>query len=250
MLPRVFVDGVGAVGKSIEIDGEDGHHYARVLRVKAGEPLVVAMNNGPWYGEIAEVGNREIRVQLSAQWRSAEPNVQVTVVQSVAKGDKMETIVQKCTEVGAFDFVVYEAERSVSRIGNKLEAKRARWQKMSREAAMQSQRDIIPQIRFEENISNLCNNLKSQGVQHMFILDEDETSISLQKALGNIDVRDGKKFAIFVGPEGGITDAERAAFQNTEMASLVTIGPRILRTETAGLVALTMILAEYGDMGG
>lgn len=252
MLPRVFLDVPGGVSRVVTLVGEDGHHFARVLRVKSGEPLVVVTQEGPWLGEISAVAKDTVDVCLKQPYARAEPQCEVVVVQGLAKGDKMETIVQKCTEVGAALFVLYQADRSVVKLAGKVEAKLARWQKVAQEAAMQAQRDKVPVIRYEPKLAQLCESLIAEGVEQLVVLDEAEDAIGLTTALSRVPMEGDRqvKRALFVGPEGGWSDAERDYFASCEKACLVTLGPRILRTETAGVVGLAVTLAHFGDMGG
>ncbi|EPZ52585.1 RsmE family RNA methyltransferase [Alicyclobacillus acidoterrestris] len=258
MLPRVFVHHTGAQRHhEIQLGEADAHHFARVLRVKPAEQLVVVTPGGPWLAEIAEVSKDAVIARLLEQYPSSEPTAHIVMVQGVAKGDKMETIVQKCTEVGAHSFVLYQAERSVVKLDGKVENKLARWQKVAREAAMQSQRDAIPAVRYETRLSQLCEGLFADGIEQFIVLDEAERAVGLVHALAHFDASPGApegtsrpKRAIFIGPEGGWSDAERAYFEACEQAVLVTLGPRILRTETAGVAALAIALAHFGDMGG
>lgn len=249
MLPRIFLDGQGFAGEVLSIGDDDGHHFARVLRVEVQEPVVVAMDNGPWLGRICAVGNHSIDVILESTYRSAEPLSSITVVQGVAKGDKMDVIMQKCTEIGASGFTVYQAKRSVARLDGKVAGKLARWRKVVREAAMQGQRDVIPPIDFAADGPALVGLLQSHGINHAIVLDEVADSTSLQSALSNVGTPHTKR-ALLVGPEGGWSDEDRTCFKGFEVVSFVTLGPRILRTETAGATALAIALAHFGDMGG
>ncbi|EJY57046.1 hypothetical protein URH17368_0231 [Alicyclobacillus hesperidum URH17-3-68] len=248
MLPRVFVEGIGEPGRTVAIGGEDGRHFARVLRVRPGERLVIALDDGPWLGEIVAVEQSAVAVCLRERYPISEPAAGFVVVQGMAKGDKMESILQKCTEIGAISFVVYQAERSVARIEGKVEVKLGRWRKIVREAAMQAQRDRIPDVAYAKTLPDLARLLESKGVTHSLVLDELERArgfrSALQEAPGAL-VR-----AIVIGPEGGWADAERDALHSLPGACTVTLGPRILRTETAGMAALAAALMHFGDMGG
>lgn len=249
MLPRVFITATGALGATCRVEGEDGHHYARVLRVKPGEQLVAAMRDGPWLAQITEVSANGVQLRLEAPYRSAEPTASVTLVQGVAKGDKMETVIQKCTEIGAASFIAYQAQRSVVRLQAKADSKLLRWHKVAREAAMQSQRDRVPEISYAQNLAELCRMLKQDDVEQILVLDEAEEATGLVSALARVNGATAKR-ALLIGPEGGWSDAERDVLRQLERTTLITLGPRILRTETAGAAALAVTLAHFGDMGG
>lgn len=249
MLPRAFVDGQGGKGHLVQVVGEDGHHYARVLRVRAGEEVVVAMTDGPWLGEIENVDGSAVGVRLREPYPSSEPVAPFVLVQGIAKGDKMESILQKCTEVGAVSFVVYQADRSVAKLDGKVDAKLDRWRKIIREAAMQSQRDRVPTLAYAQTTEDLKQQLNDLYVEHMLVLDEDEHALGIREALAQTGGAETKR-ALLVGPEGGWSDAERTRFASLGSVANVTLGRRILRTETAGLVGLSVTLAHFGDMGG
>ncbi|WP_067622008.1 RsmE family RNA methyltransferase [Alicyclobacillus acidiphilus] len=249
MLPRVFVEGVGAPGQLVRVEGEDGHHYARVLRVQPGEEIVIAMDNGPWLAAIERVSGSSVDVRLHAAYPPSEPRAPLVLVQGIAKGDKMESILQKGTEIGAISFVVYQAARSVAKLDGKVEVKLDRWRKIIREAAMQSQRDRVPTLTYARSSAALRAHLGELGVEQTLILDEDERTCGILEALrGYGDERATR--ALLVGPEGGWSDEERTEFAAFPNASHITLGRRILRTETAGLVGLSVTLAHFGDMGG
>lgn len=248
MLPRVFKTGNGAPGDIVPVMDADGHHFARVLRVKEGEPVVVAMDNGPWLGHVYTVSTGDIEVRIEQPYRTAEPNCRVVLVQGVAKGDKMDTILQKSVETGVDSLIVFQAARSVVRLDGKVEGKLDRWRKVIREAAMQAQRDLIPSLHYAPNGLTLLDILRSQGIEQVIVLDEAEESTGLITALKRFGDAATKR-AVLVGPEGGWGDDERTLFRSVS-ASFVTLGPRILRTETAGGVALAIALAHFGDMGG
>ncbi|SIS66843.1 RsmE family RNA methyltransferase [Alicyclobacillus vulcanalis] len=250
MLPRLFVDEMASAGDAIWVGGEDGHHFSRVLRASLGEALVVCGPGGPFFAEVAEVRPGEICVRLRERAPSHEPKRSFVLVQGLAKGEKMDVIVQKSTEVGAAGIVVFEGERSVVRLSGeaKVAQKLARWRKIAREAAMQSQRDVVPFVAWAPALDAALAALEARGIRLALVLDEEEKATGFLSAIRDGALDGGA--AIVVGPEGGLSPAERALARGDARCRTVTLGPRILRTETAGLVALAIALAETGDMGG
>lgn len=250
MLPRLFLDIDGREGARVWVGGEDGHHFSRVLRARPGEALVAAAANGPFWAEIADVRPGEICVHLRERAPSSEPSGAFVLVQGLAKGDKMDTILQKCTEIGAVGFVVFEAERSVAKLGGgaKVEHKLARWRKVVREAAMQAQRDVVPFVEWAGHFAEALHGLREYGVEDVLVLDEEERAKGLVSAIRASQAKGPR--AVVVGPEGGLGPEERLRARADSRCQLVTLGPRILRTETAGAAALAIALAETGDMGG
>ncbi|WP_206885625.1 RsmE family RNA methyltransferase [Alicyclobacillus mali (ex Roth et al. 2021)] len=249
MLPRLFLDAQVDEGSRVWVSGEDGHHFSRVLRARPGEDLVVCAANGPFWAEIAEVRSGEVCVHLRERAPSNEPRQRFVLVQGLAKGEKMDVILQKCTEIGAWGFVVFEAERSVVKLsGPKVDQKLARWRKVVREAAMQAQRDVVPFVVFAPNFSTSLAVIAEHEVQRVLVLDEEERERGIRSAMRAQGA--GNRTAVVVGPEGGLASGERRLAKQDARCQTVTLGPRILRTETAGAVALAIALAESGDMGG
>lgn len=251
-MPRVFVPQRVGVGDVLTIAGDDGHHYTRVLRARESEPIAVAAAGVSYLGKVvtsdAKVG--EMVVKIESRMDSHEPMLQVTVVQGLAKGDKIEEIVEKCTESGASRFIIFPSVRTVVRLGDaKIESRLLRWNKVAREAAAQSQRDVVPSVAYAKDRSGLRNHLSE--AKRVLLLDESETTMGIRQALKEIqDDATCNSIAIVIGPEGGFADEEREWFHDNLGAVSVTLGPRILRTENAGLMALSAALYEYHDLGG
>ncbi|MBX5436458.1 MAG: 16S rRNA (uracil(1498)-N(3))-methyltransferase [Alicyclobacillaceae bacterium] len=306
MMPRVFWPGPLQPGQSVTVGGDDGHHFARVLRVRPGEVVAVAASTGaagdaagrrlaadsavgdsPFAGgspfssgvylaEVEAVDPREgeVRIRVGQPLPSREATHRVYVVQGLAKGDKIELIVQKCTEVGVAGIVVTPAERSVARLpADRASQRLERWRKVAREAAAQAQRDRVPEVWFLET-GQLAGWLEALGRRQVLLLDEAAAgwpavpsvregdayprgALGLRAALRRCPepgdgAASGEAAAtvLVVGPEGGWTDAERRLWQDQFGAVAVSLGPRILRTETAGVVAASAVLYEYGELGG
>jgi 16S rRNA (uracil1498-N3)-methyltransferase len=236
---------------TVTIEGDDAHHLIRVMRAEIGDQVICS--NGL---------NREVKVRITQLDKSmataevveelaltAEPAVQVWIAQSLPKGDKMELVIQKGTEIGAARFLPFLSERTVVQYDAKKEAKRSeRWQKIAKEAAEQAHRNRIPEVAGVHAWKEL---LKRAGqVDAAWICYEKESGQQLRTAIQQA-VSAGKRgsFLFAVGPEGGFTEqeirqAEEAGFQS------VSLGKRILRTETAAMVGLTCLLYELGEMGG
>jgi 16S rRNA (uracil1498-N3)-methyltransferase len=254
MMPRVFWENSVQVGDSLVVDGEAGHHFVRVLRSRLGEPLILAASNGPFYAEIQEIDatRPSITVQLVRAHPGHETANKVVLLQGLAKGDKMDTIIQKNVELGVCEIVVFAAARSVVQLGAKQVAKMERWQKIAEQAAAQSQRDVIPRVRYASSVKELLTLSEHRSVIHWLILDEAEEALGLRTALKHIQTQttQPQTVGIMVGPEGGWDDEERKQLQVQLGAKSITLGPRILRTETAGLVAASAIFYQYGELGG
>lgn len=245
---RFFVDPGQITGDLIRITGPDVQHISKVLRLKEGAELIVADGTGlEYYGRITSLGKWEVMVSVSQkQQAQSESPVKVTLLQGIPKGDKMELIIQKCTELGINRIVPVVTKRTVVQLSEeKARTRRQRWQRIAEEAAKQSQRARIPVV---EEVIPLAEALVRYGNQPLLVPWEEEKAQTMKEVL---KAQRGKcsQLALLIGPEGGL-DPEEVALAKAQQAWAVTLGPRILRTETAGLAALTMILYELGDLGG
>ncbi len=233
-MPRFFSADIS--GDRVCITGEDAAHLARALRLKPGEQLTVCDGNGSDYLCTAcEVTSQLVTAQVVSRQRSAgEPPVPITLYQALCKGDKLELIVQKAVELGATQVVPVQTKRCVSRPESAALARKVeRWQKIAAEAAKQSGRGRIPAIAqpldFGEAISCMKKDPKA-------ILFYEEATLPLGKALG----RPEGGISIMTGPEGGF-EPEEVAHAEAQGVQICSLGPRILRCETAPLCALSII---------
>lgn len=243
---RFFVDKGNIHDDMIYIDGDDTKHIRDVLRLKKGERVEVSSDGNTYIGEIIEIEKKKIILKEIDSYKGEnEPLYSIALYQGLAKGSKMDTIFQKCTEIGVSEFHPIEMKRSVARIKNekKARSKIERWQEITDQAAKQSKRDKIPCIKDNLSFDEMIDRLK--GEENIVVPYEDEKNKPIKEALKNIRV---KKIHLIIGPEGGFEVEEIEKLKNIG-ADIVTLGPRILRTETAGMVAATMILYELGDLG-
>ncbi len=230
------------------IRGEPVKHIGRVLRMGEGDSLVLADGRGFSYlGTIAKVGKDAVQVTLQEKLsRNAEPSIQVILAQALAKGEKMDLVVQKSTELGVHEIIPFICRRSVVKVSSEnAERKVQRWQKIAKGAAEQSHRDRIPNIHKIINIEELFEEIKNTGL--IFFLWEQEKDQGFKEILRN--QRSENKVTLLVGPEGGFT-GEEAGLAKSSGAIPVSLGPRILRSETAAITAAAIVLYELGDLGG
>lgn len=175
---------------------------------------------------------------------NVEPHIQVTIFQGLPKADKMEWVIQKSVELGVYDITPVEMKRCVVKLKEKDKIKKLqRWQKISEVAAKQSGRDRIPHINSVININTLCEKIK--GYDLVLVAYENEKQNSLKEELKKIQKpKDAEtKIAVIIGPEGGIDKEEIEIFKKYH-AKVVTLGNRILRTETVALNVLSIIMYE------
>lgn len=229
------------------IEGADARHIGKVLRLKSGDHISVVTADGEEYDVVLkEISAGMVKgTALAMQDCSGDPALKVILVQGMPKGDKLELIIQKCTELGITEIWPVHTERTVVQLtGKKAEDRRERWQRIALEAAKQCKRQHVPLVRNIQSWQNALQNMTDsfQGI----LLWESEDTNSLREALSNMNCE--SPVYIFVGPEGGLTDTE-VHLAEAKGICTVTLGPRILRTETAGLAALSIIMYQLGDLG-
>ncbi|NPV52787.1 MAG: 16S rRNA (uracil(1498)-N(3))-methyltransferase [Firmicutes bacterium] len=294
---RFFVQSQDIVDGVAYIRGSDVRHIRDVLRLREGDSIAVLDGSGDEYRcRIMGFAGDAIGCRILEQVRRAgEPSIKITLVQGLPRGDKMDYIVQKGTEVGIWRFVPVITERTVVRLDSgepgeagragkvekkiengKIEKRVARWKRIAMEAAKQAGRAIVPAVErpqgFAGAVEALSSNVGMSGLDMggsgaggpgvsrpgMGSLDanagttwiapwELETTRPLK---GVLRERPGARdFVVFIGPEGGFTASEMELLM-IHGAVPVTLGPRIFRTETAGLVVAAAIFYEYGELGG
>ncbi len=232
--------------EEMSITGVDAKHIGKVLRMQSGDKLQIVSDDGvSALAEVTAISENTVTVRcLEVLAESHEPAVKITLAQGLAKGEKMDFIIQKAVELGAYSIVPVAMEHSVVRLdGAKADKKVERWQKIAEAAAKQSKRDIIPQVQPVQTVSQM---LANNDCKTKIIAYECEDRMSLKTALreaGQIE-----DLLLIIGPEGGISEAELAKAREAG-AVPVSLGRRILRAETAGLVAMSAIFYETGDLG-
>lgn len=255
-MQRYFVSPESVHANQITIIGDDVKHITRVLRLQPGAEVICADGLGSSYlvSLTAFSPDRVTGKILQTLQENVEPEVKITLVQGLPKSDKMDLIVQKGTEVGISCFVAVETNRTIVQYDSKKEAKRReRWQRIAKEAAEQSHRLVIPNI---EEVLPLKNWLQQEAALYDLILlaYEGESGQGIRSVLANFSLTNQTRVipltaAILIGPEGGFEQSE-VDFAIEKGAKVITLGPRILRTETAGVITSAMILYHYGQMGG
>jgi 16S rRNA (uracil1498-N3)-methyltransferase len=243
MSTRFFVERVE--GDRVLLGKDDSHHLLRVMRAEPGEPFAVLAGGMQYECRLTGVagGLAEGEV-LSGRPAAGEPPVRVTLFQGLAKGDKLEAVIQHGTEVGITEFVPVATSRSVVKLEPKKAADRVeRWQRIAREAAEQSRRGAVPRVA---PVVSWKEAVAGCGQFDLAVVPWEEGGEPLREALAS---RPGARtVAVFIGPEGGLSP-EEVELARKQGARAVTLGPRILRTETAGLAAAVAILYALGDLG-
>ncbi len=244
MIPRVFVDTAKIENNVALIDGSDVNYLKNVLRLKPGDEIIVLDSRSREYSSkiISLSNNGTIKAELIKEKHpETESKIKVTIAQGIPKNPKMEIVIQKSTELGAEKIIPVRTERSIVNISAEKESGRIdRWRKIAKEAAEQSGRTMIP---FIEGIRNLDDVLaQSDGFDGRMILWEMEREMTLKKFLQKN--KKIKNLLVLIGPEGGFSRRE-ADLAKKNGFEAVSIGSRILRTETASLAVLSMISYEF-----
>ncbi|QWU15003.1 16S rRNA (uracil1498-N3)-methyltransferase [Paenibacillus sophorae] len=252
-MQRYFVSPENFGEGSVSIGGEDARHIARVMRGKAGDKLIVSDGvSREALAEIALIGEGIVTVSIIENMpMTQEPRVKITVAQSLPKGDKMEIVIQKCTEIGAAAFLPFLSERTIVQYDERKESKRLeRWRKIAKEAAEQAHRNIVPEVAAPLTWKQLLKTVNRYDA--VYFCYEKEEGLQLRSAVAPWAAQLGAtaeaSALVIVGPEGGFSENECREAEEAGAVS-VGLGKRILRCETAGMVAAACILYETGEMG-
>ena len=236
-MPKFFSQQID--GDTVTLDKDDSKHIKTVLRAEKGDKITVCDCMGTDYRcEVISLDENVKAKILEKIHCESEPKTKITLFQGLPKSDKMEFIIQKCVEIGVCRIVPVRNERSIAKIDNKETKKTERWQKISLSAAKQSGRGIIPNIGMPLSFKEAVAAAKEMDLA--VIPYENEQDTGLKAVLKNFS---GNSVAVFIGPEGGFSESE-ISFAVEKGVVPVTLGKRILRTETAGPVAAAIILYE------
>lgn len=236
-MSRFFTEQI--IGDTAVITGEDVRHLSRVLRLRAGDAVEICDGRGTDYtGTICSIDEREVRCTLTdAHPALTEPQCRITLFQALPKTGKLELIVQKCVELGVDTVAPVVSARCVAVPTRDFEPKRVRCQRVAEEAAKQSRRGIIPRVLPVQQLERV----ELSGFDAVLVAYEQEHARSLKAALSAYPVGALRRAAILIGPEGGLERAEVEALVSAG-AQTVSLGTRILRTETAGMAMLAQML--------
>lgn len=226
------------------VKGKQVHQLRDVLRMRPGGCIIVLDNTGWEYEvELKRVARGQVEgVVRGKSLAATEPGTKVTLYQALLKGDRFEFILQKCTELGVVGFVPMLCERCVQLRGMG-DKKLSRWQSIIAEAAEQSRRGKLPFLKPALTFEQACQS----AMGFSLLAWEGEKSLGLGAALSELRAKGLSSVNLFIGPEGGFSPSEVEFARGCGITS-VSLGRRVLRAETASLVAATAILYEYGDL--
>ena len=224
------------------IKGEEAQHISRVLRMKKGDRVTLCDGEGMFYdATLTDFEDKTVAAEITSQYVApTEPKVQLTVFQGVPKNPKLETIIQKLTEIGAVRLVPMDTRRAVAKLDKSAKVDRLR--KIAQEAAKQSKRGIVPEVLDAVPFKKAVEMAAKADLA--LIPYEQESEVSIKKALAG---KTPETVSVMIGPEGGFDEDEILLAKEAGVQS-GTLGKRILRTETAPLTVASIVLYELGEM--
>ena len=250
-MQHFFVSPSQINGHTIVITGEDVNHIKNVLRMKPGEEISIGngADDNEYRASIKEIKDDEIICDLLfVKEDGVELTVGITLFQGLPKSDKMDTIIQKAVELGAVRIVPVATERAVVKLdAKKAASKKERWQKISEAAAKQSKRAIVPEVTLPMTMSeavNMAASMNAAAIPYELEngMDGMKAFVDRVKSLAGDENKEAKpEAAVFIGPEGGFADEEIELAGNAGITP-VSLGRRILRTETAGMTVLSILM--------
>ncbi len=239
---RVFTDekNINTEDKFLTVTGDDAYHLIKVMRIKKGDIVTVCdKKNTDYICDAAHIDKDSVIFKITNSYVcEAEKDYKITLCQSMPKGAKIETILQKAVELGADNIVIFYSERcDVKYAKSKEDAKLERYNKIIYEAAKQCNRGIIPALEVKKSFEEMIKSVNAQG--SIIMAYEEEKSVSLRQVLSKTE----GSVSFIIGPEGGFEPSE-ALFAKNAGAETVSLGKRILRTETAGMFMLSCCAYE------
>lgn len=247
-MPRFFVEPRDINNNRAVITGPEVKHINKVLRLKEGDAVTLLDGLGNSYkASIYRCSKDTVMCHVQEkQVAGGEPPVQITVVQGLPKGDKMELVIQKGTELGITRFIPLKSKRSIVRLDEKKAGERkTRWQRVALEAAKQCRRPLVPVVDEPMEWHQVLSAVPQDAL--LLMPYEDEQTMTLKDIIHSEQHK--QNFYIIIGPEGGF-EPEEVALAKDYGVKTVSLGPRIMRTETAGLAMASIIMYQYGDLGG
>lgn len=244
-MQKFFVEENQIENDKINIIGEDVKHISSVLRMQKGEQILIGSKETleTYITEIEQIEKEKVVAKIIEKYDTqTESNVEIDLYQGLPKADKMELIIQKTTEIGVSKVTPVDMVRCIVKLDEKDAKKKIeRWQKVAEGAAKQSKRSKIPEIKNKIKIKDLENIISQYDA--FIVAYEEENEITLKQELKKLREQEKYKIGILVGPEGGITKEEIEKLTSYN-AKVVTLGKRILRTETAPIVLTSNIIYE------
>ncbi|ERS91010.1 16S rRNA methyltransferase [Marinobacter sp. C1S70] len=241
-IPRIFTDSPLAVGSQCQLDDNAANHVGRVLRMQAGQALLLFNGDGQDYrATITEAGKKHVQVDVTeASENETESPLRVILAQTLSKGDRMDYAVQKAVEMGVSEIVPLTTERCEVKLKGDREDKRLRhWQQVAISAAEQCGRARVPEVQPVMTVQQWLEHAQACDLRVVLHHRTEQSLNTLEKP---------SSIALMIGPEGGLT-AEEIALAEDNGFLPVALGPRVLRTETAPVAAIALCQWLWGDIG-
>lgn len=250
-MQRYFVPSSSWHEDRVTLSGDDVHHITKVMRMKEDDEILCCNPEGKVaLCKITEISSSEVTCNILT-WKDEnhELPAQVTIVQGLPKGDKMELVIQKGTELGTHSFIPFEAERSIVKWDHKKAKKKIdRYQKIAKEASEQSHRNLVPEVKELHRLNEILE--ISKEYDWTLFAYEEEAKTEVYRSLKDIipNIKPTHKVLLVIGPEGGFSEKEVEKLKQAKFNS-VRIGPRILRTETAHAYFLSALSFQLEELG-
>ncbi len=240
-MQQVFIDADQINDGTVQITGEDANHLGRAIRIKPGEVIRVSVSDGRnYFAEVSSVSKEAVFAAITEEAEDTEPANAIYLFQGIPKGDRMETVIEKAVELGVHEIIPVDMKYCVVKLDEKKKANKIRrWQTIAETAARQSKRSVIPKVSdvmtYQEAVAyaNTCD-------VRLVPYENERGMKATKEALGQIT--SGKSVSVIIGPEGGFAEEEIALAKET--MSVISLGSRILRTDTAAIAAMTMVMMQ------
>lgn len=245
-MPKFFVNPSNIFENNIIIDGEDVKHITKVLRLSKKDDITICDGFGfDYLAEIEKIENNLVYTKILSKTKNlSEPKINITLFQGLPKSDKMEYIIMKATELGISQIIPVVTKNTVVKIEDKKEKNKVeRWNKISLQASKQSGRGLVPNVGCVIDFDKAISQIKNYDLA--IIPYELEKNNKLKNVLSKNETL--KNIAVFIGPEGGFDQSEIKNATNNNVIP-VTLGNRILKTETAGISVLSILMYHYNEM--
>ena len=243
---KFFVKNEDIFENNIEITSSDVNHIKNVLRLKIGDKIQICNQDTSenYICEISSIEKNCVKTKILEDVQGiAEGNVELDIFQGLPKSDKMELIIQKGTELGVSKFIPVSFKRSIVKLFGKDEIKKIeRWQKIAEVAAKQCHRDLVPEVTSIINVKNLCDLIQKYDAV-LLAYEEEQNNYIKNELLKIKESKEKLKIAVIIGPEGGI-EKEEVQILEEAGSKVVSLGKRILRTETVALQVSSIIMYE------
>lgn len=246
-MTKVFVPAEQVNSNQVTIVGDDAHHLRNVLRKKVGDSLLIGIETQTYHSTIVYLDQDRVVCQLlEPSGIQTESPLKTSLYQAVAKGDKMDLIIQKAVELGVSEIVPFFSRYTVVKLTkDKQYQRQQRWQKIAEAAAKQCERDQIPKVHLPLEFDQVQSRLSQHVPGHLLLMAyEQENNQSLSQFV-NLDPQ---HVSVVIGPEGGFSLEEVEAVQKLD-GKIIKLGNRILRTETAAVAVLALVQYLWGDLG-